>query len=353
MHLASRPYRPPVRRSACTSVVRILGPSAPARRVCKPGVRASPACVPLPGTAAQSCHHLQLESRCEPIAGSVPGACRVSSPCCASRSPPRPPRRSVTGLRPAASPGTCGTAKARRSRYAQVIVVGTALSALTDTSGAYLLPAVPAGTVTIRATRVGVRARPSGRDRPGGEHADAQLHARRSTAAARQLAEERNAEGRRQGSRQLARGFRDASAGRTLRTRSAATGIVRPGAGAVALGPGAVQHRGVQRGQREPLPRRPPPNPLSTFSIDVDAASYSNVRRFLSQGTLPPKDAVRLEELVNYFPYRYPDRSGPHPFAVSTEVARAPGRRSTGWSGSASRPAASRRGTCRRATWSS
>jgi Ca-activated chloride channel homolog len=44
-------------------------------------------------------------------------------------------------------------------------------------------------------------------------------------------------------------------------------------------------------------------NPLSTFSIDVDTASYSNVRRFLNQGQLPPKDAVRIEELVNYFPY--------------------------------------------------
>jgi Ca-activated chloride channel homolog len=65
-------------------------------------------------------------------------------------------------------------------------------------------------------------------------------------------------------------------------------------------------------------------NPVSTFSIDVDAASYSNVRRFLSQGTLPPKDAVRLEELVNYFPYRYADHSGRHPFAVSTEVGPCP-----------------------------
>jgi Ca-activated chloride channel homolog len=65
-------------------------------------------------------------------------------------------------------------------------------------------------------------------------------------------------------------------------------------------------------------------NPISTFSIDVDAASYSNVRRFLSQGTLPPKDAVRLEELVNYFPYKYADHAGRHPFAVSTEVGPCP-----------------------------
>src|SRR6185312_16676023 len=65
-------------------------------------------------------------------------------------------------------------------------------------------------------------------------------------------------------------------------------------------------------------------NPLSTFSIDVDAASYTNVRRFLNGGSLPPADAVRLEELVNYFPYHYPDRTGEHPFAVTTETGPCP-----------------------------
>ncbi len=48
-------------------------------------------------------------------------------------------------------------------------------------------------------------------------------------------------------------------------------------------------------------------NPLSTFSIDVDTACYTNVRRFLTAGQLPPKDAVRIEELVNYFRYDYPE----------------------------------------------
>ena len=47
-------------------------------------------------------------------------------------------------------------------------------------------------------------------------------------------------------------------------------------------------------------------NPLSTFSIDVDTASYSNVRRFIESGSLPPKDAVRVEEMFNYFSYDYP-----------------------------------------------
>jgi Ca-activated chloride channel homolog len=65
-------------------------------------------------------------------------------------------------------------------------------------------------------------------------------------------------------------------------------------------------------------------NPVSTFSIDVDTGSYANVRRFLNQGQLPPAEAVRLEELVNYFPYAYPLPSGDTPFGVGTELAVTP-----------------------------
>jgi Ca-activated chloride channel family protein len=65
--------------------------------------------------------------------------------------------------------------------------------------------------------------------------------------------------------------------------------------------------------------------PLSTFSVDVDRASYSNVRRFLNQGALPPKDAVRIEELVNYFPYGDATPSARDlPLRITTEVAAAP-----------------------------
>jgi Ca-activated chloride channel homolog len=67
--------------------------------------------------------------------------------------------------------------------------------------------------------------------------------------------------------------------------------------------------------------------PLSTFSVDVDAASYSNVRRFITQGALPPVDAVRIEELINYFDYDYPDPRGEHPFSITTEVAECPWNR--------------------------
>ncbi len=65
-------------------------------------------------------------------------------------------------------------------------------------------------------------------------------------------------------------------------------------------------------------------NPLSTFSIDVDAASYSNMRRFISNGQRPPKDAVRIEEMVNYFDYDYQQPKDEHPFSIYTEISSAP-----------------------------
>lgn len=65
-------------------------------------------------------------------------------------------------------------------------------------------------------------------------------------------------------------------------------------------------------------------NPLSTFSIDVDNASYSNVRRFLTTNQMPLKDAVRIEELINYFDYDYPQPQGEHPFSITTEIAACP-----------------------------
>ncbi len=66
-------------------------------------------------------------------------------------------------------------------------------------------------------------------------------------------------------------------------------------------------------------------NGISTFSIDVDAASYANIRRFLNANQLPPRDAVRIEEMINYFDYQYDaPRSGRHSFEVNTEIAPCP-----------------------------
>jgi Ca-activated chloride channel family protein len=68
----------------------------------------------------------------------------------------------------------------------------------------------------------------------------------------------------------------------------------------------------------------PRQEPLSTFATDVDRASYSNVRRFLESGNMPPAGAVRIEELVNYFDYNYPEPTDEHPVAIHTEIADCP-----------------------------
>ncbi|BAN49502.1 VWA domain-containing protein [Metapseudomonas resinovorans] len=92
-----------------------------------------------------------------------------------------------------------------------------------------------------------------------------------------------------------------------------------------ALAPG---YRDVPREQYQHLADNPvqavASAPVSTFSIDVDTGSYANVRRFLNQGQLPPGDAVRLEEMVNYFPYSYPLPEGDVPFGIGVELAQTP-----------------------------
>lgn len=65
-------------------------------------------------------------------------------------------------------------------------------------------------------------------------------------------------------------------------------------------------------------------DPLSTFSIDVDKASYSNMRRFINQNQLPPADAVRVEEMINYFSYNYPQPKNNDPFSITTEYTDCP-----------------------------
>jgi Ca-activated chloride channel family protein len=86
----------------------------------------------------------------------------------------------------------------------------------------------------------------------------------------------------------------------------------------------AVEHNTEEYGRFEENPfLRPGDEPLSTFSIDVDRASYSNVRRFLTAGQRPPRQAVRIEEMVNYFTYDYPEASDA-PFSITTELSNCP-----------------------------
>jgi Ca-activated chloride channel homolog len=201
---------------------------------------------------------------------------------------------------------------------AQVFVVGTALNALSDSKGAYALPAVPVGSLTIRAAFIGYKSHQATINVRAGktttfdfklEQSAVQMSEITVTDAAGKMAPE---------------------AARS-QTRGAAQGQA-PFSSVGGAGLPAESWRWPREpGNTEAYARIEDnrflvatANPLSTFSVDVDAASYSNVRRFLSEGALPPADAVRLEELVNYFSYTYPDRTGNHPFAVTTEVGPCP-----------------------------
>ena len=125
----------------------------------------------------------------------------------------------------------------------------------------------------------------------------------------------------------------------SLLGKQAAVGVVA----ATAIAPRAESDRAVLPPPPLPLPPLTPEDreryaklsengvmltreqPVSTFSIDVDTGSYANVRRFLTQGRLPPKDAVRTEELINYFDYAYPQpRDRAQPLALTTELAPTP-----------------------------
>lgn len=106
--------------------------------------------------------------------------------------------------------------------------------------------------------------------------------------------------------------------------RAHAESIGFTGSGAVLYDDGMVHNTEEYATIHENGFRKVLDNPLSTFSIDVDAASYSNMRRFINNGQLPPKDAIRIEEMINYFGYDYTNPKGDDPFSINTEVARAP-----------------------------
>jgi len=87
-----------------------------------------------------------------------------------------------------------------------------------------------------------------------------------------------------------------------------------------AVPPAAEQYDPIVENSPVPVSRQP----VSTFSIDVDTASYANLRRFLTMGMLPPGDAVRIEEMINYFSYDYPPPREGEPFSVNLEIAQCP-----------------------------
>jgi Ca-activated chloride channel homolog len=245
---------------------------------------------------------------------------------------------------------------------AQVMVIGGSIAAFTDGQGRYELVGVPAGRVDLRAVFTGYRPLiVRGVSVTGGRtlRQDFILEAatidnspiERSADEVRGIATQQatgDPRGRRTDVTVPSNGFQEA----TVTTGAAGaeygnaqTGVLRiegarptrpaPGVGGTPTTPPPCCYR------QEPVVGQPhnteeyahlrengfrPTSsaPLSTFSIDVDKASYSNVRRFLTQGSLPPADAVRVEEMINYFSYDLPEPRSDHPFSVTTEVGQAP-----------------------------
>jgi len=206
---------------------------------------------------------------------------------------------------------------------AHVFVAGTALSALTNQKGEYAIASVPVGTYTVGVRFIGYTPTQKG---------GIQVTANATVAVDFKVQSS------------------PVQMSEIIVTGTASAPIARQAVGATMMFQGqardayVVDGHGVRfdsteawRYQRQPGNREQydeivenpfiavAADPLSTFSIDVDRASYSNMRRFIMQdGQLPPRDAVRIEELVNYFPYDYAEPDGDDPLAIHAEVAPAP-----------------------------
>lgn len=207
---------------------------------------------------------------------------------------------------PAGAPGSIeGTVRQRSGAplaNARVFVLGQPHSALSDSTGWYRLPTVPAGSHRLRAMAAGYReVERTVAVRPGEtvrvefllDHAPKEMEEISAAAAGDEVDARR---------RLAIQAFAPRSAG-----------LHRPDWN--------TENYAVIEESRFLAAAD---NPRSTFSIDVDAASYTNVRRFLTQGRRPPRDAVRVEEFLNYFRYDYPQPRGSAPFSVTTDLAVAP-----------------------------
>jgi Ca-activated chloride channel family protein len=194
---------------------------------------------------------------------------------------------------------------------AQVVVVGTRLAALTDRTGAYAIASVPEGAYSLQARFIG--------------YTLLELHGIRVNSGATSTADF----ALQPSSVRLNAVVEGAPAKATARDEVASTVMMGDAQQGVVQFQGYRQRREQwnteEYGHKDENPfLAVSAHALSTFSIDVDRASYSNVRRFLVGGQAPPIDAVRLEELVNYFPYDYAGPTGDDPVAIHTELGATP-----------------------------
>ncbi len=187
---------------------------------------------------------------------------------------------------------------------ALVTVEGTALRTLTDRKGAFELSNVPVGPARVRVVYVGFESQKRDIDVRAGQTVTANFVLSPVSLKLDEL---------------VVTGQTAARESRDMAKKSVAPYSTMP---ATARG---RDFNTEEYGHRDENQWQSPlRQPLSTFSIDVDGASYSDVRRFLREGSLPPKDAVRVEEMINYFRYDYPNPHGEHPFSVTSELGRAP-----------------------------
>jgi Ca-activated chloride channel family protein len=194
---------------------------------------------------------------------------------------------------------------------ARILIVGTTFAAITNADGYYRIDNIPVGTYTVRGMFIGYAP----------DSARIRLAANQTVTIDLRL---------KQAPVHLESIVVD---GASIAPASRAYFDARAQHGVISLGQARerwrYQGQPSNREQYDQIVENPfvavAADPLSTFSIDVDRASYSNVRRFIVQaGQLPPVDAVQIEELVNYFPYSYSEPDGDAPLAVNAEVGPAP-----------------------------
>ena len=200
---------------------------------------------------------------------------------------------------------------------AQVFVAGTTIGVLTDAEGRYSLAGVPAGEQVVTVRLIGYREASETITVTAGETVTLDFAVEQTTLPTKETLVTGVAE-------ETPRGeppFTVLRGPTSISSSARSASVVHPyfNTDFNTESYARIEENGF---------RRVGESPLSTFSIDVDRASYANVRRFIQAGERPPADAVRIEEMINYFPYEWDDgrgtAAGRHPFQVLTEVWDAP-----------------------------
>ncbi|HVT02533.1 MAG TPA: von Willebrand factor type A domain-containing protein [Thermoanaerobaculia bacterium] len=257
----------------------------------------------------------------------------LTASACHSLSSPSTPRIQITkGVNPGGSCRIAGTVttegNALPGATVSLLSSGTPHTAVTDVNGRFIFPSVPAGEYTVRYELSGLSPRTQRLTLRAGDAAVADADLKLSSVSeAITVTAAAPAQGMNPGV--FTPPAMNGSAPPRRVKREPAT-VINSTAVLTSLASTLVPMQAEATSGEEYafVPdnqfQRVAEQPLSTFSIDVDRASYANVRRFLNGGMLPPPNAVRIEELINYFSYSYPDSTDGAPFGIFTEIADCP-----------------------------